>query len=441
MNAIADPQAHYAQLLESRQRETAGREPNWLTELRTQARDAFVDRGFPDRRDEAWRYTALGPLLKTPFAASSAVHALQHSDLEEHLIPALDAWRLVLVNGRVVPALSDVDGLPASVTVGSLTTHLLEGEDWLATLLNRSEEDEESIFSALNLAGMQDGAVIRVGAGQKLARPIELLHVAVGMDSASVTQARHAIVLEPRAEATVIERYVALGDSLYFNNVVTHVSLADESRLLHYRLQEESSLAFHLQSQYLQQAAGSHYEGVGLALGGAWSRTDTNVDLRGERAQCHLKGLYIVGDGQLVDNHLDVRHNVPACASTEDFRGVLNGSGRGVFDGRILVARDAQKTDAHLTNKNLLLSRSAEVDTKPQLEIYADDVACSHGTTVGQIEADTLFYLRSRGIPEGQAQRMICLGFSRAVFEDCPVAPLADYLEHRVARRLAFEVA
>lgn len=440
MNAVADAQAHYTQLLERIHSKPGGREPIWLTDLREQARAAFAEKGFPDRRHEAWRYTSLEPLLKTPFVESVAVHAVQYGDIEDHLIPGLDAWRLVMVNGRFNASLSRLDGIPDRVVVGGLAACFNDRDEWLADQLQNHHGDSDSVFSDLNLAGMQDGVVIRVGADQKLTKPIEILHLSVGLDDESVFQPRNELILEARAEATVIERYIALGESLYFNNGVTDVALSDDARLLHYRLQEESRNAFHVQSQNLRQAARSHYQGVGLALGGAWSRADWNVEFLGEQAQCHLKGLYIVGDGQLVDNHLDVRHAVPDCASTEDFRGVLNGKGRGVFDGRILVARDAQKTDAHLTNKNLLLSRQAEVDTKPQLEIYADDVACSHGTTVGQIEADTLFYLRSRGISEARAQRMICMGFAGAVFEDCPIDALSGYLQRRVEHRLEYEV-
>lgn len=439
MNAVADPQLHYTRLLQRRRDGLHGREPTWLTELREQAQSGFSEKGFPDRRHEAWRYTSLAPLLGIPFVESGVVHAVQFSDIEDHLIPKLDAWRLVLVNGRFATSLSDIIGLPDLVTAGGLATSLDQRHEWLAEQLRRHQGDSKSVFSDLNTAAISDGAVVRVGSDQKLTKPIEILHVTVGMDSASVAQPRNVLILEAGAEATIIERYIALGKSQYFNNVVTDISLSDEARLIHYRIQEESANAYHILSQNLQLAARAHYRGVGLAVGGAWSRTDWNVVFSGEHAQCHLKGLYVVGDRQLIDNHLDVKHAVPDCASTEDFRGVLNGSGRGVFDGRILVARDAQKTDAHLTNKNLLLSRQAEVDTKPQLEIYADDVACSHGTTVGQIEAETLFYLRSRGIPEAQAQRMICMGFASAVFEDCPIAPLSDYLERRVGKRLEFE--
>ena len=441
MSAVVDRHAHYLHLLERGHSNPGQQEPTWLTDLRDQARAAFAKKGFPDRRHEAWRYTSLESLLETPFVESDVVHAVQLSDIEDHLIQGLHTWRLVMVNGRFNASLSDIHGIPDHVTVGSLADCIDERDQWMAAHLKSHLDDNNSVFSDLNLAGMRDGVMIRVGADVKLTKPIEILHLSVGLDNASVHQPRNALIVEARAAATVIERNVALGDSLYFNNSVTDVALSEQARLLHYRLQEESRNAFHMQSQNLQQAANSHYEGVGLALGGAWSRTDWNVDFRGEQAQCHLKGLYIVGDGQLVDNHLDIRHAVPDCASTEDFRGILNGKGRGVFDGRILVARDAQKTDAHLTNKNLLLSRQAEIDTKPQLEIHADDVACSHGTTVGQIEADALFYLRSRGISEARAQRMICMGFASAVFEDCAIDALFDYMHRRVERRLESEVA
>jgi Fe-S cluster assembly protein SufD len=252
------------------------------------------------------------------------------------------------------------------------------------------------------------------------------------MDEPRVSQPRHVISLEARADARLIERYVSLGNSLYCTNSVTEIAVGDDATLHHSRVQMESTNAFHITGVYLDQGKASRYHGVNLGLGGAWARTDLVARFSGEEARCDIKGLYMAGDGQVMDHHLDVDHGIPDCASREDFKGILYGKGRAVFDGRIHVAVDAQKTDAHLSNKNLLLSRNAEVDTKPQLEIFADDVKCSHGTTVGQIEPEMLFYLRSRGISAPIARRMLCLGFAAEIIDALGNEPLrlsiADYV-------------
>jgi Fe-S cluster assembly protein SufD len=256
------------------------------------------------------------------------------------------------------------------------------------------------------------------------------------MDEPRLAQPRHLVDLGEGASATLIERYVSLGESLYCTNSVLELSLGDRASLSHYRVQEESPSAFHLAGVYLSQAAASRYHGVNVGLGAAWSRTDLVAGFVGEGAECILDGLYLAGDGQTMDFHLDVRHEIPGCTSREGFKGILYGKGRAVFDGRITVARDAQKTDAQLSNRNLLLSRGAEVDTKPQLEILADDVKCSHGTTVGQLDPGSLFYLRSRGIPLPQARRMLCVGFAEEVLDALAPELLRDFVSARVGVRL-----
>jgi Fe-S cluster assembly protein SufD len=256
------------------------------------------------------------------------------------------------------------------------------------------------------------------------------------MDEPRLAQPRHVIDLADGAEARIIERYVSLGESLYCTNSVLEVSLGKGARLDHDRVQLESRNAYHITGFYLSQAEDSRYRGVNLGLGGAWARTDLVVRFAGEHADCDLKGLYLAGDGQVMDYHLDVNHAVPHCASREAFKGILYGKGRAVFDGDVRVEVDAQKSDAHLSNKNLILSRNAEIDTKPQLEILADDVKCSHGTTVGQIEPEMLFYLRSRGIAAPIARRMLCLGFAGEIIDALGTEALRAYVADEVGRRL-----
>ena len=441
MSAVAsDALARYGALIDAQRSERAGDYPRWLSTLSDQAAIRFAAQGFPDRRSEAWRYTNLTGLLEQPFEPARFNSALIKSDVEDLFVPGLESLRIVLVNGQFAPQLSELSGTPPGLRVTGLANALrldaahLEG---LFELLEPSQQGQ--VFADLNLAALTDGVLLRLEPGVQVERPIEVLNVAVGAEGPQVAQPRHIVALGKASSATLVERYVSLGAGLYFNNVAVNIHLEDQADLEHYVLQEESRNAFHVHSQVLRQGDGSRYRGLGLALGGAWSRADWQAALGGSGAEHRIGGLYVVGDGQLVDNHLDIRHEGLACVSREDFRGVLNGKGRGVFDGRILVQKGAQKTDAQLSNRNLMLSRQAEIDTKPQLEIYADDVACSHGTTVGEIDADALFYLRSRGIDRQRAQQMVSLGFAREVFQDCQVTGLLRYIEKVVGERLTVE--
>ncbi len=405
----------------------------WLEDKRNSASEAMARSGFPNKKSEAWRYTGLDSLLQTDFNVSlEPFTALIPSDLDDVMIEGLDAYRLVFANGRLVETLSQLEGLPKGVRVQSLRALLESEPEQAAQWLHSAASDESHVFNNLNTALINDGLVVIIPRDMQLDKPIEALFLSEGLDDAIVAQPRNLVVLEEGARATLIERQASFGQSMYFNNSVSELLLAPRAELTHYRLQEESTGAFHLSSLFLRQQAGSVYRSTSIALGGAWSRTDFNVDFQGEGANCELDGLYLAGDRQLVDFHLNVMHHVPGCTSRENFRGILHGKGRAVFDGRILVSQDAQKTDAQLSNNNLLLTRSAEVDTKPQLEIYADDVKCSHGTTVGQLDPQHLFYLRSRGIEVGEARKMLCLGFAREIFDSCEIEGLRERAELRL---------
>jgi Fe-S cluster assembly protein SufD len=416
---------------------TGGGRLDWLETKRAQARARIQEQGIPNSRQEAWRYTSLTRLLEQGFVpATEPMTALQPEDIEDVLIPGLDSHRVLMVNGRFMPGLSALGDLPADVRVGGLRAILDADPDALRDRLNGIAGEAQPIFTALNTAGLDDGLVVLMGRGTRLDRPIELVHLSVGMDEPRVAQPRHIVVLEDGAQATLIERYLSLGDSLYCTNSVLELSLGRNAVLNHQRIQAESKNAFHISGVYLSQGSASRYQGVNLGLGAAWARTDLVVRFAGERAECDLQGLYLAGDRQLMDFHLDVDHRVPHCSSRENFKGILYGKGRAVFDGRVYVAKDAQKTDAAMSNRNLLLSEGAEVDTKPQLEIHADDVKCSHGTTVGQIEPEMLFYLRSRGISAALARRMLCLGFAGEILDALGPDALREQVAEQVGRRL-----
>jgi len=415
----------------------AAAEAPWLAPVREHGAAAVATLPLPERRQEAWRYTpvdfleqaAFQPLVEGPF------DAIQPEDIEELLLADSDALRLVFVNGYLAPALTPgITGNPG-VVVTNLGATLGEVPEALRTQLDAVAEHRH-VFAALNSALMSDGALIWLPRDVRAGRPIEILHISVGMDEPGIAHPRHLIVLEDDARLEVIERYCAMGDGRYFTNALIEVVLGAGSELVHQRLQEESRNAQHLSDLQVRLGARSRYRLTQAALGGVWSRTEVRVSFDGEGAQAELDGLMLARDRQLNDVHLSVQHKVPHCTSRETFKGILDGKGRVVFDGQIVVAKGAQKTDAVLANDNLMLSRSAEVDTKPQLEIYADDVKCSHGTTVGELDSDMLFYMRSRGIPDLQAKQMLCQGFAGEVVARMEHAPLRARVGQLLAARL-----
>ncbi len=412
-------------------------EQDWLANERQQAAERVRTQAVPTGKSEDWRYTGLRSLIDQGFVqVDEPLTALTPDDIEEILVPGLDAHRAVLVNGRYSESLSDLGDLPRGVRVGSLRSMLESDPDALQGVLTQIAGEGSHLFASLNTAAMQDGFVLLLERAALLERPIEVIHLSVGMEEPRVAQPRHLISLGDGAQAQVIERYVSLGDALYCTNSVLEVALGRDALLKHARVQQESPNAFHITGLYLSQDANSRYAGVNIGLGGTWARTDLVTRFSGEHAECDLQGLYLAGDKQLIDYHMDVRHGLPNCKSRERFKGILYGKGRAVFDGLVYVARDAQKTDADMSNRNLILSANAEVDTKPQLEIYADDVKCSHGTTVGQIEPEALFYLRSRGISASLARRMLCLGFAVEIIDALGPEALRDYVTEQVGVRL-----
>lgn len=414
-----------------------GQDLAWLDSARASARQAVAGLPLPNRKQENWRYSAVESLLKNSFRpAPEEVSELQALDLQNWLLPSYEAYRLVFANGHFVPQLSSGALLPAGVTLGNLRTALAGDSTWLARWFGQTANHTEHLFTALNTALANDGALIHIAANVDVDRPIEVVYLNLGQDTATLVQPRNLVVLETGAKATLVERFIGSGETGYFNNNLTEIALRDGASLAHYRVQDESRNAWHLSSLYLSQARDSRYLGTTLAFGAGWARTDYNTRFSDEGAVCELNGLYTAGDRQVTDFHVNVQHSVPGCASRERFKGILYGKGRAVFDGRILVDKQAQHTDAHLTNDNLMLTRDAEVDTKPQLEIYADDVKCSHGTTVGQLDPEQVFYLRSRGIGSGAARKMLCLGFAGEIIATIELQALRDYAEQRLADTL-----
>jgi Fe-S cluster assembly protein SufD len=346
--------------------------------------------------------------------------------------------RLVFVDGIYHPGLS-TGFEQGGLKIGNLRTAMAVGDQTVLRSVGNLSGMGEHAFAAMNMATQQDGAVIQLSQGVVIEQPIELLHVTTEGGSGHAQQIRHLIDLDGDASANLVERYLSLDDETdYFNNVVCEINLAEGATLNHQRVQQESGHAFHLCDLHIGLGRGAGYRGVNAALGGRWSRTELHGRFLGEDATCELDGLYVAGDGQLTDFHLDLEHSVPRCSSRENFKGILHGAGRAVFDGLIQVGMDSQKSQAHLHNANLMLSTKAEVDTKPQLVILADDVQCSHGTTVGRLDEQALFYLRSRGIDAQQARRLLCLGFASDIIDRFETQSLRRQIVSDIERRMRF---
>lgn len=398
---------------------------------RRQAIARFGELGFPSGRDEEWRYTNLAALLREDFdPLHAAVEAPRNVD--SLLCAGLDSYLLVFVDGRYAPDLSLVGELPAGVRVESLAASLKEGE--MVEGLGEVVAEGEDAFAALNAAFLSDGALIRVAAGVQLDKPIQLLFAA--SRARAVSNPRVLVSVEKNASATLVESYASLTPEMHWTNSVAEVSVGENAQVDHYRIQDENAAAYHISSLYVREERASNFRSTCITLGAQLTRNHVHTQLVGEGIDSTLNGLYVTESAQHVDNHTLIEHAQPHCQSHEFYKGVLADKSTGVFRGQILVHRAAQKTDAYQANQNLLLSDSAEINTKPQLEIYADDVKCSHGATIGQLDEDAIFYLRSRGIGRAAARRVLTRAFAGEVIERVRIDALRQELEERVGQRL-----
>lgn len=409
--------------------------PEWLSRLHARGRSALARHRPLSRKQEAWRYSAIEGLFAQRFQAPEA-RVARPSDPPSPSVPEWESHRLLFVDGRLVVEASTLEGLPGGVTFGSLRDALIREPECLGEWLRPSAEHTDDPFTALNTALISDGLFLRVGAGVILDRPLEVIHWVSAAEEGVMRQRRHLVVVEEGAGVTLVERFIAAGPSRHFHNHLSEISLARGARLRHLRVREESGNAHLMESLFIAQGADSRYHATTLELGGGWLRSACNVDFQRPGGECRIDALSSVGSGELTDLHLDVRHHAPRCLSRQRVRGLLHGRGRTVVDGRVLVAKEAQGSDGRLSADHLLLDRDAEVDVKPQLEIYADDVKCGHGTTVGRLDPEQLFYLRARGIDARSARRMLCLGFARAITGEIELEVLREDLERRLAARI-----
>jgi Fe-S cluster assembly protein SufD len=396
--------------------ELAGHGEAWVHEIRDAAIARFAELGFPSNRDEEWRYTNVKPIATIPFErARYDIEGLAPDAVGRASLGLLETSQAVFVNGYYSAELSSLRGVSQDVKVGGLAAALNENAEWIESHLARYASYRDHAFVALNTALMQDGASVYVPPGRIVQEPIHLLFISTGGKKASVSYPRNLIIIGKGSQVTIVENYAGLEKGNYFTNAVTEIVVGENAVLDHYKLQRESDKAFHVATLQVCLGRSSNVSSHSISLGGALVRNDVNVVLDGEGGECTLNGFYMVSGEQHVDNHTRIDHVKPHGTSRQLYKGVLDGRSRGVFNGKIYVHKGAEKTDARQTNNNLLLSLDALIDTKPQLEIYNNDVKCTHGSTIGQLDQDAIFYLRSRGIGVESARRLLTYAFASDV--------------------------
>jgi len=435
----ADPRQAYAETFGAFENDAPGADLPWLRELRREAIVRFQARGFPTLKDEEWKYTNVAPILRTSFhRAEGARNGVSAEDLHRVAFHGFKGIQLVFVNGRYTPRLSEVRPMPEGMEVRSLAEVLQDEPGLVEAHIGKYASFDRQPFAALNTALWDEGALVRIPAGLEVDPPIHLLFVSTHdrRGKAIVSHPRNLILAGDDSQAMVIESYIGLNNALYFTNVVTEIVAGENAVVAHYKLQRESEEAFHISTVQASLNHSSNFSSHSIDLGGALVRNDVNAVLDGKGIECTLDGLYMVAGRQHVDNHTRIDHVKPHCSSRELYKGVLGGRSKGVFNGKIYVHKDAQKTDAKQTNKNLLLSEDAVINTKPQLEIYADDVKCTHGTTIGQLDQEAIFYLRSRGIDLEAARGLLTYAFASEMIGRIKVEPVRAQLEHLLLARL-----
>jgi len=430
-------EAYAARVEAARGRST---EPAWLTSRRAAAAARLVTEGFPTTRDEEFRFTNVAPIASKVFPAAdvppgrASLEALR----AQATVPGLDAHELVFVNGRFAPELSSADRLPAGVRLTNLASTLGADPALVEPLFGRAIKFDMQGFTALNTALASDGAVLVVDADVVVDQPIHFVFLS-SAPAPFGAHVRNLLKIGRHAQVRIVESYLGEAGQEYFTNAITEVEGGDGSQVEYCRVQRESMSAYHVSGTHLHLGRSAVFASESLSLGGGIVRNDVNAVLDGEGIHCTVNGLYLVDGDRLVDNHTTIDHAKPHCESHELYKGILDDRGRGVFNGKIFVRQDAQKTDAKQTNQVMLLSDDATIDTKPQLEIFADDVKCTHGATIGQLDETQMFYLKSRGIGDAHARAILLHAFAADIVERIEVPALREHLENLLLERLPID--
>lgn len=437
MSQMSSPVESFVSGFEAVRSTLTGSDVSWMDSLRRRGIEKFENIGLPGPKVESWKYTRLRPLEDTSFRPAAAADGAANVDQVPTVLPSgPGGGRIVFVNGFMRPDLSRLDNLPDGVTVQSLGGAVARDPQWVEARLGRVGRLDGQPLMALNTAMMNSGAVVHVRRGVVVEQPIQMIFIAGLTEEPVAFYPRNLIVMEEASQATLVKLHAGLGGAAYFANAVTEAEVGDAAVLRHYRVQSENMQASHLGSLHVRIGRDATYDGFGLHIGGRLSRTEMFARLEGEGGHCALNGAYLMKGREHCDNTTVIEHKAPHTTCSEVFKGVLDDESRGVFQGRIVVHRDAQGTDGHQLSNALLLSDRAEMDAKPELEIYADDVKCSHGATTGQLDETALFYLRSRGIPEALARNLLIQSFVAGALDEIKVDAVREAMMNKVVHWL-----
>ncbi len=432
----------YAIEFEAFQQARRSGEPAWLADRRLHAMQRFQSVGFPTTRDEDWRFTSLAAIAQEAFALGAASPLASGSiplDVTSLRIPVPLSAELVFVNGHYTPALSFIGALPTGARIESLASSALIHSGEIESHLGDLASFAAHPLAALNTAFLEDGACIWLPARTILEDPIHVIFISVPGAQGPMTMSHPRVltVLGDQSQASIVETYAGPAGGRYFTNAVTEICLGQHAVLDHYKLQYESPQSFHVGGTHIQARRDASFTGHSISLGGSLTRNDVMATLDGEGVECALNGLYLADERRHVDNHTTIDHALAHCASREVYKGILADHARGVFNGKVIVRPDAQKTDAKQTNRALLLSEDAQINTKPQLEIFANDVKCTHGAAVGQLDDEAVFYLRSRGLSAADARRLLIHAFAAEVLSGMRLEPVRKRAEVVMAGQLS----
>lgn len=436
MTQVLEPKQHYVSEFDPFLAQAASNGKEWTAPIRKNALEKFEAQGFPTLKHEQWLHTSVKAIEEANFRLASApeLTADEITRIEALDLDGFDAHRLVFVNGHYYASLSDIGDLPKGVRVSGLVEAMESHRDFVEQHLTKYAPIDDQAFAALNTAYMQDGAVIFVPHGVAVERPIYALFITTKACEGRVNHPRLLAVVEDNAHAELVERYVALEDIRSFTNPVAEIVIGKNAHLKHYKLNQDGDNACHISGTQVQQERDSHYDSTAVTLGGGLVRNFIGAQLNGEGIESNLNGLYVVDKKRHFDTHTFLDHAEPHCQSNELYKGILDDQASAVFNGKIYVRRKAQKTNAFQANRNLLLSEDAKINTEPQLEIFADDVRCSHGSTVGQIDDEAIFYLKSRGISAADAFAMLTDSFAGEILDLINIDGVREYL-----RRVLYE--
>ena len=429
MGELKDIKNQYLKSYELFENSLNGDRVSSISNLRKKAFGKFSELDFPTTKDEEWKYTSIAPLLGHTFVPSLKRKSLAKDKVENFLFEELDSNIVVVVNGFYSDELTTLKNIPKGVEVSSIAKAISADSPFVKEHLGKYADFTTHIFTSLSTAFTKDGVLIHIPEGKIVEHPIHILFITDVENEKLLIQPRNLFVAEKNSQATIIEHFVNIESGVYFTNTVTEIVVGENAIIDHIKLQEESKSAFHISRMEVDQERASNFTSHFVSLGSSLTRNEFNSGFNDEGGECKLNGLFLTEGSQLFDVHTLIDHAKPHCNSHEHYKGILNDVSRGVFNGKVIVRPDAQKTNAFQENNNIILSREALVNTKPQLEIFADDVKCSHGATIGQLDKEAMFYLRSRGIGEETARTILIHAFASDVITSVKVEAVRNYIE------------